>query len=163
MATPLSGILVRSTTEGLVDAAGESEEIQFNIPRGLAIGITQIIIIQASGDLDGAAIEVGTIVSFDGPRYAADAIVTKALFEAEEVLDSSIFQAHLKTDNVTEGGGLLTETTGIVFNEPIFTARNLGIARLSEGASGQSWVSIYYKWFRITDSEFITLITDLRS
>lgn len=163
MASAISGILVRNSRQAVVDAAGESEEVQFNIPRRLAIGVSKIIIINKTNDLDAALIEMGTVISFDGPRYASDAIVSKALFEAEEVLDSTIAQAHMAVDNQTSGASQLQETVIIEFPEPIFTARNLGIARLSEGAGGEGFVAIYYKWFNITDAEFITLITDLRS
>ena len=163
MAKAISGILVRNRREALVDAAGESEEVQFNIPRGLAIGVSMLVFHTIAGDIDGAAIEVGQIVSFDGPRYANDAIVTKALFEGEEVLDSSIAQHHIKVDNITTGATREGFEQIVEFTEPIFTARNLGIARLAEGAAGEGFVAIYYKWYEISDSEFITLITDLRS
>jgi len=163
MATALSGLLVLNVREALVDGTGESREIDFNIARGQAIGIDKIILEGVIPAHDGANIELGTIISIDGPNFANNSLVTKALFEAQEVLDSSIAQLHMGIDITTTGASQVDRQIIIPFTEPIFTARNLGFAGLAEGASGEIFAHIYYKYYDITAQEFVVLFTDQRA
>ncbi len=163
MATALSGLLVRHYREALIDGTGESAELQFNIPRGLAISIEAITGRLNLGDLDGAAITVDLLLSLDGPALSSNALSTQALYEAHEVLDSVIFAMNGKNDNVTTGGTLQAMHEHFQLPEPILTARNLGAAGLSIGASGEIFIDIYFKWVQVSIQEFIRLIADLRT
>ncbi len=163
MATPLSGLLVRHVQEGLVSGTGESEEVEFNIPRGLAIELLSVKQETASGDLDGALIEVDLLFSIDGPSLASNAISTQALFDARQLLDSNLASMHSRWDNVTTGASILSDRQHLIFPIPVLTARNPGVAGICLGASGEVFTSIYYRWVKITESEFITLVADLRT
>ncbi len=163
MARPLSGLLVRHAQEGLVDGTGESEEIEFNIPRGLAIEIFGLRLDMKTGDLDGALIEVDGLIDVDGPSLAGNAINTQALFDARQILASNLHSVHFRVDNVTEGASVLSTQSYIALPFPVLTARNLGMAGISLGGSGEVFASIYYRWVEITTAEFITLVADLRT
>ena len=163
MATALSGLLVRHQQEGLIDGTGESEEIEFNIPRGLAIELLGVDLQLQCGDLDGALIEVDALFSVDGPSLAANAINSQALFDARQLLDSNLHSLHSRWDNVTTGAAKLSDNSYRSFPIPVLTARNPGVAAISLGASGEVFTSIYYRWVKISDSEFITLVADLRT
>ena len=163
MAKVISNLLVRRNEEGYVSGTGEAEELDFAIPRGLAIAIFGIESNLGCGDLDGALIEMDAIVDLDGPALAVGSLATEALFDARKILDSVIF-AHLERwDNVTEGAARISSNRMQWYPEPILTARNLGIAGLSLGASGNWNVGIWYKWVEISDAEFVGLVIDQRA
>jgi len=163
MARALSGLLVRHQQEGLVDGAGESEELEFNIPRGLAIELLAVNLQLQAGSLDGADIEVDALFSIDGPSLALNSISTQALFDARQVLDSNLHSLHGRWDNITTGAARMSVAQYIAFPIPILTARNPGVAAITLGASGEVFTSIYYRWVEITREEFITLVADLRT
>jgi len=163
MARPLSGLLVRHHFEGMVDGTGESAELEFNIPRGLAIEILAANIQLHTPQLDGAEIQVNSMLDIDGPSLANNSISTLALYDARQVLDSNLHSLHMQVDNVTEGGGLISDKQYIQFPIPILTARNPGWAGIAIGNTGEVLLAIYFRWVEITRDEFITLVTDLRT
>lgn len=163
MATVISNLLVRRNSEGYVDATGEAEEIDFAIPRGLAIAIFGIESNMRTGDHDGARIDMDGIVDLDGPALSVGALATQALFDARKILDSVIFLHQVSVDIITTGASYLSERKMMWYPEPIMTARNVGIAGISEGASGSWDVGIWYKWLKITDAEFVGLAIDQRA
>jgi len=163
MATALSGLLVRHFREALIDGTGESAELQFNIPRGLAISVRSVRTRSLIPAHDGAQISVDSLLSLDGPALSGNALNTQALYEAHEVLDSVIVATNLVADITTTGASLLSDHTETVFDEPILTARNLGAAGVAIGASGEIFIDIYYVWVQVSIQEFIRLIADLRT
>lgn len=163
MARAISGLLVRRDREAYIDGTGESQELDFDIPRGLAIAIFGIEGEVIIGDIDGAAISMEQFVDLDGPALAGDALNTQALFEAREILDSVIFAQHAKHDALTSGASLMHAERTLWLPEPILTARNPGVAGLALGASGEAFTGIWYKWVEISNEEFIRLVVDLRT
>ena len=165
MAQPISGPLVRRNTEGYVDGTAESEEIDFDIPRGFAIEILGLEHYLRTGDHDAAIIEMETIVDLDGPGLAVGAITTEAQFDARRVLDSVIGIASLTVDMITSGASPLSlyEMNWFPVDARIITARNIGIVGLAEGASGLWDLGIWYRWLRLSEAELFGLIIDQRS
>lgn len=163
MAQVISNLLVRRNEEGYVDGTGEAEEIDFSIPRGLAIALFGVESNIGLSALDGAEIEMEAIVDLDGPALAVGALATSALFDARKILDSVIFYERIQVDNITTGASLLTRKSMLWYPEPILTARNLGIAGISAGSSGEWNVGLWYKWVRITEAEFVGLVIDQRA
>jgi len=163
MARPLSGLLVRRLFEGMIDGTGESQEIEFNIPRGLAIEIWASSIQLHTPQLDAAEIQVNSLLDIDGPSLAGNSISTLALYDARQVLDSNLHSLHLQVDNIVEGGGVISDHEYIPFPLPILTARNPGWAGIAIGNTGEVMLAIYFRWVEVTRDEFITLVTDLRS
>jgi len=163
MAQVISSLLVRRNEEGYVDGTGEAEELDFSIPRGLAIAVFGIESNMGLGAFDGADIFMEGIVDLDGPALSVGALATAALFDARKVLDSVIFLHQMKSDNVTTGGGQIAQREMMWYPEPILTARNIGIAGIATGQSGEWNVGIWFKWVRITDAEFVGLVIDQRA
>jgi len=163
VAKVISSLLVRRNEEGYVDGTGEAEEVDFSIPRGLAIAIFGVESNIGTGDLDGALIEMDAIVDLDGPALTLGSLATAALFDARKVLDSVIFLHQFQVDNITTGAVELSNRTMMWFPEPILTARNPGLAGISVGASGEWNVGLWYKWVRISEAEFVGLVIDQRA
>jgi len=165
MAKLLSGLLVRRFEEGFVDGTAESRELDFDIPRGLAIEIMGIEANIGLSDLDGALIEMDAFVDLDGPALASNAISSEALFDARKVLDTNIMNMAIQVDNVTTGAARLSSREVMFYPDDarIITARNVGVAGFAKGASGELQIGIWFRWIAITDQEFIGLIIDLRS
>lgn len=165
MAQPLSGLLVVRREQGYVDGTAESEEVDFSIPRGLAIEIFGVECNLNVGDLDGALIEMDVFVDLDGPALASNAIASEAAFDARKVLDTNIFHHEMSVDNVTTGATNMGDRQMMWYppDTRIITARNLGFAGFAKGASGAVNLGFWYRWLKITDAEFLGLVIDLRS
>jgi len=159
----ISNLLVRRNEEGYIDATGEAEELDFAIPRGLAIAIFGIESNIGTGDLDAALGEMDAFVDLDGPALVVGSLASAALFDARKILDSVIFLHQFQQDIVTTGASILSDRQMMWYPEPILTARNLGLAGLALGSAGEWNVGIWYKWVRISDAEFVGLVIDQRA
>lgn len=165
MAKLLSGLLVRRVEEGYIDGTAESSELDFDIPRGLAIELMGIESNMDTGDLDGALIEMDGFVDLDGPALASNAIATETQFDARKILDSVIFLHTMQNDIITTGAAQTSERQMMWYptDARIVTARNIGFAGFSKGASGAWNLGIWYRWLRISDDEFVGLVIDQRT
>ena len=164
MAQPLSGLLVR-THQDLVSTIGGSQEVDFDIPRSLAIEIfgasvdINIVSLVATPATQGA-----TFLDLDGPGLASDAIATLVAYDLRKLLDSAVIEFSLGADAVTTGGAQTRRSYNLMLPQPILTARNPGIALGAAAATVLDVVwKIYYRWVRITDQEFVSLVANLRS
>lgn len=162
MAREISGLLVRHYREGLVAGTGESAEIDFNIPRGLAIGIWGIDGMVVCGDNVDAA-EIDALVDLDGPGLASNALSTVALVEARQILESCIFSIVYQQNLTTSGAKKSFAYKTLWYPDPIFTARNLGAAGVSQTSAAEIFFAIYYKWYQIAEAEQLQLFIDQRS
>lgn len=165
MAREITGLLTRRRRQSVVDGTGESEEVDFDIPQGMAIKIYGFQLWVATAALDGAEISMETLVDLDGNALASNSLATQALFEAREILDSSIAYLGIEADNITTGAAKTSDSQmqWFPFGREIITARNPGIGWLSVGASGEGKVCFYYSWVTISTREFGQLVSARRA
>jgi len=164
MPKEITSLLVKWSDEGVSDQTGESEEVDFDIPFGFAIAIYGVETHLEQGDFVIVADKntVEALVSLDGNGMASDAISSQALFDAEKIRSATIFNALLEADGVTSGAVPTAKSDRNWFPEPLHTARNPGIARISDNVSGGILVGIWYKWVTISDLEFAQLVASRR-
>lgn len=158
MATPLTSLRVRhARLSTLLSTVGQSAEIDFNIAFGQAIEIWAIHCVLLVGAVTATRQTVDALVDLDGPALAGNTLVSQALFEARQELESCIANFGGGNDALTSGGAVVKTKETTVFQDPILTARNPGVAGLALISSGDLLFDIHYKLVAVTQSEQILL------
>lgn len=158
MATPLTSLRVRHhRLSALLDTVGQSAEIDFNIAFGQAIEIHAIHANLFVGAVTAVRQTVEALVDLDGPALAGNVLVTQALIQARQELESCIANFNAGNDALTSGAATTDTKQSTTFSEPILTARNLGVAAIAITQSGAVLYDIHYKLVAVTQSEQLLL------
>jgi len=158
MTTPLTSLRVRhARLSTLLDTVGQSIEIDFNIAFGQAIEISAIACILQEGAITAIRQSVDALVDLDGPALAGNSLVSQALIEARQELESCIANFASGNDALTSGGTLTKVRQMVTFAEPILTARNPGVAGLALVSSADLLFDIHYKLVEVSRNEQLLL------
>jgi len=158
MARPLTSLRVRHhRLSALLDTVGQSAEIDFNIAFGQAIEIHAIHANIFVGAVTAIRQTVEALVDLDGPALAGNTLVTQALIQARQELESCIANFNAGNDALTSGATITDTKQETIFSEPILTARNPGVAGIAITSSGAVLFDIHYRLVSITDQEQLLL------
>lgn len=158
MATPLTSLRVRhARLTTLLDGTGQSAEIDFNIAFGQAIEISAVHAILLLGATTATRQTTDGFLDLDGPALANNSLSTEALFDARRILESCVANFGTGSDVLTSGGATSRVKQEVMFQEPILTARNPGIAGLALIQSGDLLLDIHYKLVAVTAQEQLLL------
>lgn len=156
--TPLTSMRVRNDRLlTLLTTTGQSHEIDFNIAFGQAIEIWAFRARVNVADVTASRGDIVGLIDLDGPALANNSIVTQALFDARQLLDSSIYNVGFSNDALTSGGAPAMVMDTFNLPEPMLTARNLGDAGITLVTSGGILFSIYHKLVEVTRDEQLLL------
>jgi len=157
-ATPLTSLRVRHhRLANLLTTVGQSAEIDFNIAFGQAIEISAVHINLTVAAVTTTRQDLECLVDLDGPALAGNVLVTQALIQARQVLESCIANFMLGNDALTSGAAVTSLKQQTIFSEPILTARNPGVAGVAITSSGAALFDIHYKLVAVTQSEQLLL------
>lgn len=158
MATPLTSLRVRHhRLTALLSTVGQSAEIDFNIGFGQAIEISAIHINMFQAAVTAVRQTTECLVDLDGPALAGNTLVTQALIQARQELESCIANFAYGNDALTSGAAQTDVKQSVTFAEPILTARNPGVAGIAVTSSSAALFDIHYRVVRITDQEQLLL------
>lgn len=158
MSTPLTSLRVRHhRLSNLLDTVGQSAEIDFNIAFGQAIEVHAIHVNITQGALTAIRQTVEALVDLDGPALGENTLVTQALIQARQELESCIANFGTGSDALTSGGATMDVKEETIFSEPILTARNPGVAGIAITQSGSVLFDIHYKLVAVTVQEQLLL------
>lgn len=158
MATPLTSLRVRHVRlDTLVTTVGQSQEIDFNIAFGQAIEISAIHVNLFTSAVTATAARLEALLDLDGPALAGNTLVTQALLEARQELESCIANFAWGHDALTSGAALTDGKQSTVFSEPILTARNPGVAAIEVVGTGAVLYDIHYRLVSVTSNEQLLL------
>lgn len=158
MATPLTSLRVRhAELTTLLDTVGQSAEVDFNIAFGQAIEIWAVYCKILVGAVTAVRQTTEGLLDLDGPALAGNSLVSEALVDARMLLESCIANFGLGNDALTSGAAVVMATQKVIFNEPILTARNPGVAGIALVSSGSLLFDIHYRLVRISDQESLSL------
>jgi len=157
-ATPLTSLRVRHhRLSALLDTVGQSAEIDFNIAFGQAIEIWAVHANVFTGAVTAIRQTVEALVDLDGPALANNSLVTQALIQARQVLESCIANFNGGNDALTSGAAITDVKQETVFSDPILTARNPGVAGVATTSSGAVLFDIHYKLVQVSRDEQLLL------
>jgi len=156
-ATPITTLRTRWNVGNTIIAVPESEEIDFNIALRQGIEIFAVY-----ADIDALAViaagqRAAAFVDLDGPALANNSINTIPIYDARKILESVIANFAIGVDALTSGGAKVEELQSVTFPIPVLTARNVGIARASEGGGGESLIGIQHRFVEINRDENLEL------
>lgn len=158
MATPLTSLRVRHhRLSTLASTVGQSAEIDFNIAFGQAIEISAIHVNLFVGAVTTTRQDLEALVDLDGPALAGNTLVTQALIQARQELESCIANFVAGNDALTSGAAITNTKEHTDFKDPILTARNPGVAAIAITSSGAVLFDIHYRLVRVTDQEQLLL------
>jgi len=158
MATPLTSLRVRhAELVTVLDTVGQSAEVDFNIAFGQAIEIHAVHVLLLIGAVTALRQSMAGILDLDGPALAGNTLVNETLFDARGLLESCIANFGFSTDALTSGAAVTQVKQDVVFDEPILTARNPGVAGLALVQTGAVRFDIHYKLVKVTDAEQLLL------
>lgn len=158
MATPLTSLRVRHVRlNTLLSTVGQSTEVDFNIAFGQAIEIHAVHALLLIGATTATRQTTDALLDLDGPALDGNTLVTEALFDARRVLESCIANFGTGSDALTSGGAISRVKQETVYDEPILTARNPGVAGLALISTGDVVFDIHYKLVAVTDAEQLLL------
>lgn len=158
MATPLTSLRVRHRRlPALLDTVGQSQEIDFNIAFGQAIEIWAVHCIMTQAAVTVTRQDTEALFDLDGPALDGNTLVTQALIQARQELESCIANFGTGNDALTSGAAITTVKQSTVYSEPILTARNPGVAAIAITSSSAALFDIHYRLVRVTDQEQLLL------
>jgi len=157
-ATPLTSLRVRHhRLTALLDTVGQSAEIDFNIAffQAIEIWAVHVNIFQAAVTTTRQTTEL--LVDLDGPALAGNTLVTQALIQARQELESCIANFNGGNDALTSGAAVTDTKESTEFRDPILTARNPGVAGIAITSSSAALFDIHYKLVQVTRDEQLLL------
>lgn len=158
MATPLTSLRVRHhRLSALLDTVGQSAEVDFNIAFGQAIEIHAVHVNITQGALTAVRQTVEALLDLDGPALANNSLVTQALIQARQELESCVANFGTGSDALTSGGATMDVKQSTVFSDPILTARNPGVGGIAITQSGSVLFDVHYKLVSVTVQEQLLL------
>lgn len=158
MSTPLTSLRVRHhRLSSLLDTVGQSAEIDFNIAFGQAIEIHAVHVNLFVAAVTTTRQDIEALVDLDGPALAGNTLVTQALIQARQELESCIANFVAGNDALTSGAAVTNTKEATMFSEPILTARNPGVAAIAITSSGAVLYDIHYKLVQVTRDEQLLL------
>jgi len=157
-ATPLTSLRVRHRRlSSLVTTVGQSQEVDFNIAFGQAIEISAIHVNMFIAAVSATQSRLEALVDLDGPALDGNSLVSLALIEARQELESCIANFANGNDALTSGAAITDTKQQTIYTEPILTARNPGVAAIATTSSGAMLFDIHYKLLAVTRDEQLLL------
>ena len=157
-ATPLTSLRVRHhRLSALLSTVGQSAEIDFNIAFGQAIEIWAVRVNLTIGAITTTRQTVEALMDLDGPALAGNTLITQALIQARQELESCIANFGGGNDALTSGGATTDTVEQAVFVDPILTARNPGVAGIAVTQSASALYDIHYKLVQVSRDEQLLL------
>jgi len=157
-ATPLTSLRVRHHRfTSLLDGVGQSAEIDFNIAFGQAIEISAVHVNMFSAAVTTTRQDLEALIDLDGPALAGDTLVTQALIQARQELESCIANFTTGNDALTSGAAMTSVKQQTIFSEPILTARNPGVGAIATTSAAAVLYDIHYKLVVVSRDEQLLL------